>query len=183
VLFRWILWAFGPAPDDLFVPEISVTYLNRPPPSPFNKTKVALIIENRPLPHLSPLLLHMVSVVPPDWRFLFLGSQESINHINTSRAVQHHERNGKLDMRLIPNNVSIAGQEEVSQLLTSNWFYDQMIGPAEWLLHFQSDSIMCANSELSLNSWLKYDWVGAPWYVQKIDAYIRARIHYGNSSI
>jgi len=30
-------------------------------------------------------------------------------------------------------------------------------------LIFQTDSIMCANSGVSLNSWLDYDYVGAPW--------------------
>lgn len=28
---------------------------------------------------------------------------------------------------------------------------------------FQPDSIFCVNSEQSLNDWLEWDWVGAPW--------------------
>src|SRR4051812_6331847 len=41
----------------------------------FNKTKVALLIEDRPLGQLAPLMLHMMNVVPPDWVFRFYGSQ------------------------------------------------------------------------------------------------------------
>jgi len=32
----------------------------------------------------------------------------------------------------------------------------------EWLMKYEADSIMCANSGDSLNDWLDYDWAGAP---------------------
>lgn len=164
---------FGPSHETVkqSLPRVSVNYHpNRPPPSPFNETKLALLIETRPLGHLAPQLLHMISVVPPDWRFLFLGSNESIAHINASLPVQNHERNGKLDIRLLPDNITVNGQEPTSQTFTNLWFYEEVIGGnrgVENLLVFQSDSILCANSELSLNDWLEYDWVGAPWYVSQ----------------
>jgi len=36
----------------------------------------------------------------------------------------------------------------------------------EWLMKFESDSILCANSDDSLNDWLDYSWAGAPRQVQ-----------------
>lgn len=150
-------------------------------PSPYNASKVAFLMEDRPIPHLAPLLLHMISVVPPDWRFLFMGSEESIAFLNTSLPVQMHEANGKLDMEQIPENWTVKGQEELSVTMTSTEFWEHIGGRSqwdwrnpwldraktrsqvEWMLIFQTDSIMCANSKVSLNKWLDYDWVGAPW--------------------
>ncbi|KAI9816923.1 MAG: hypothetical protein M1827_001568 [Pycnora praestabilis] len=129
----------------------------------FNESKVALLIENRSSPNLAPLLLHMISVVPQDWRFRFMGSRLSVAHLNRSVAIRHQVDTGKLDLTYIPKNMSTSGQEMISRFLTTPWIYDTVLAPAEWLLIFQTDSIMCANSRGDLNDWLEYDWVGAPW--------------------
>ncbi|KAI0448118.1 hypothetical protein F4803DRAFT_545637 [Xylaria telfairii] len=135
----------------------------KPQDSPFNESKVALLIENRALPMLAPLLLHFIAVVPPDWRFRFMGSPESVAALNTSHAVRAQVTSGKLDLTLIPSNMSTSGQEMISRFLTNLWLYETVLRPAEWLLVFQTDSILCANSRQNLNDYLDYDWVGAPW--------------------
>jgi hypothetical protein len=109
-------------------------------------------------------MLHFISVVPPDWRFRFMGSNESVQKINSSRAIRDHVASGKLDLTYIPSNMTTNSQEEISVFLTTLWLYETVLQPAEWLLVFQTDSILCANSRQSLNSWLGYDWVGAPWH-------------------
>lgn len=138
----------------------------KPQDSPFNASKVALLIENRPFPMLAPLLLHFISVVPPDWRFRFMGSPESVASVNRSVAVRSQVASGKLDLTYIPTNMSTAGQEMISRFLTNLWLYETVLRPAEWLLVFQTDSILCANSRQNLNEYLDYDWVGAPWNPQ-----------------
>ncbi|EPS44899.1 hypothetical protein H072_1112 [Dactylellina haptotyla CBS 200.50] len=129
----------------------------------FNKSKVALLIEDRPLGQLAPLMLHMINVVPPDWSFRFYGSQKSIDHLNHSLPIQMWERLGKLTMELVPSNLTLHGQQELSKTFTNLWFYETLLAPAEYLLVFQTDSVMCANSGMNLNDWLHFDWVGAPW--------------------
>lgn len=129
----------------------------------FNVTKVGLLIENRPFPILAPLMLHFMSVMPPDWRFRFMGSIESVAHINKSMAIREQVMAGKLDLTYIPSNMSTGSQEEISRFLTNLWLYEVVLQPAEWLLVFQTDSILCANSRQNLNDYLGYDWVGAPW--------------------
>jgi hypothetical protein len=133
------------------------------PRSPFNASKVALLIENRVNPVLAPLMLHFMSVVPPDWRFHFIGSPESVAYINGSRAIRDAVAIGKMDLSYIPANMSTSSQEEISRFLTTLWLYETLLYPAEWLLIFQTDSMLCANSRQSLDNWLEYDWVGAPW--------------------
>ena len=126
-------------------------------------SKVALLIENRPYAFLAPLMLHFISVVPPDWRFRFMGSEESVASINQSVAIRHQVDIGKLDLTYIPPNMSVASTEYISRFLTNLWLYETVLQPAEWLLVFQSDSILCANSRQNIDDYLEYDWVGAPW--------------------
>jgi hypothetical protein len=143
------------------LPSLTFEYGTKPK---FNESKVALLIENRPDPILAPLMLHFMSVVPPDWRFRFMGSVESIESVNSSVAIREQVTAGKLDLTYIPANMSTASQEEISRFLTTLWLYEQVLQPAEWLLIFQTDSVLCANSPHNLNEFLEYDWVGAPWH-------------------
>ncbi|KAI0528111.1 hypothetical protein F5B22DRAFT_641084 [Xylaria bambusicola] len=147
------------------IPALSSTIPSSfsPQNAPFNASKVALLIENRALPNLAPLLLHFIAVVPPDWRFRFMGSSESVSSLNASHAVRSQVATGKLDLTFIPTNMSTSGGEMISRFLTNLWVYETLLHPAEWLLVFQSDSILCANSRQNLNDFLEYDWVGAPW--------------------
>lgn len=144
------------------LPKASLEY-HAPAPRPYNESKVALLIENRANPILAPLMLHFMSVVPAEWRFRFMGSAESVAHINGSVAIREQVQAGKLDLTLIPANMSTAGTEQISRFLTTLWLYEVVLQPAEWLLVFQTDSILCANSRRNLNDYLEYDWVGAPW--------------------
>ncbi|KAL9011496.1 MAG: hypothetical protein Q9173_003659 [Seirophora scorigena] len=139
--------------------SVSVTY----PTSPFNESKVAFLVENRPLPTLAPLMLHFMGVLPQNWRFRFMGSPESVRSVRASRAIRHQVEAGKLDLTHIPSNMTTGGQEQISRFLTTLWLYEKVLQPAEWLLVFQTDSILCANSDGNLDDWLDYDWVGAPW--------------------
>lgn len=184
----------GPSPakvvQNINVPKISIDlHPNRLVASPYNESKVAFLLEDRPIPHLAPLVLHMISVVPPDWLFLFVGSKESINFLNSSLPIQRYEGMGKLVMRELPKEATVHGQEEVSVTFTSLWFWKWLGGKGtwdyndpylddwveskdgrrvrrpqvEWMLVFQTDSIMCANAPKGLNDYLEWDYVGAPW--------------------
>ncbi|RYP49180.1 hypothetical protein DL768_005058 [Monosporascus sp. mg162] len=147
--------------QEVDVPRVSIEY-KQPLGSPYNESKVALLIENRADPILAPLMLHFMSVVPPDWRFRFMGSTESVEHINRSVAIRQQVSAGKLDLTYIPSNMSTAGQEMISRFLTNLWLYETVLRPTEWLLVFQTDSILCANSHQTLNDYLEYDWAGRP---------------------
>lgn len=93
---------------------------------------------------------------------MFIGSNKSVISVSRSFAAQYHEANGKLDLVVLPKPYSIESKEHVFRLLTDIKFYNQFLPDVEWLLKFESDAIMCANSDDSLNDWLHYDWAGAP---------------------
>ncbi len=121
-----------------------------------------MIIEARPIPHLVPQIHHMMAVVPPDWRFLFIGSNKSVAAVGKSFGTKYQQAAGKLDLMIAPEPWSIEDQEHIWRMLTDTRFYDELLPGVEWLLKFESDSILCSNSETSLNDWLDYDWAGSP---------------------
>ncbi|KAL8825464.1 MAG: hypothetical protein Q9170_007778 [Blastenia crenularia] len=144
------------------LPSVKVHF--KPPPPKYNGTKIALLIEERPVKHITPLLLHMPYVVPPDWQLFYLGSLESLSIVNKSIAIQHHQIDGKLQLKTAPRKESYAPREQRNRMLTDVAFYKEYLPAAEWLFMYHTDSILCANAQSDLNDWLKYDWVGAPCY-------------------
>ncbi|OLN83707.1 hypothetical protein CCHL11_09718 [Colletotrichum chlorophyti] len=145
------------------IPKIKVDWHPTDDPrARYNASKLALIIEPRPIPHLVPQLLHMTSVVPPDWRFLFIGSNKSVVSVARSYGIKHQQVIGKLDLMVLPEPWSIDSKENVYRLLTDVRFYDEFLPGVEWILKFESDSILCSNSPTSLNEWLHWSWAGAP---------------------
>lgn len=134
----------------------------------FNVSKLALIMEPRPLPHLAPLIVHMIGVVPPDWRFLFIGSSWSVHGVEKSKAIQYHRDTGKLELVKLPKPWRLEKGEDVSRLMTDVRFYDEFIPAAEWVFRFEHDSILCANSPVSLDEWLSWSWAGLPRYLSSL---------------
>ncbi|OBT85100.1 hypothetical protein VE02_06499 [Pseudogymnoascus sp. 03VT05] len=128
----------------------------------YDPTKLALLIEGRAKPHLVPQILHMISVVPPEWRFLFIGTNKSVAAVGRSFAIKHQQAAGKLDLMVVPKPWEIKNKEHVWRMLTDSHFYTDLIPGVEWIMKYESDSIMCSNSKDSLNDWLRYDWAAAP---------------------
>ena len=151
------------------IPAIKVDWTTTDDPrARYNQSKIAMIIEPRVIPHLVPQLLHMISVVPPDWRFLFIGSNKSVVSVGRSYATKHQQVIGKLDLMILPEPWEIESKEKVFRLLTDIRFYNEFLPGIEWILKFEADSILCSNSETSLNDWLHWSWAGAPRYVTSL---------------
>jgi hypothetical protein len=134
--------------------------------SPYDPTKLAFLVETRPLPHLPFLFIHMTSLMPPEWTFKFMGSPGptgSIEHLRSSPAIRHLESISKLEILPLPSNYSLSNRETISQMFTDCHLYNTILAPAEHLLVFQPDSIFCANSPRTINDFLEWDWIGAPW--------------------
>jgi hypothetical protein len=134
-----------------------------PPPSPYDATKVAFLVETRPLPHLPALFAHMTTIIPPEWTFRFMGSPIAISSMRKSPLIPRLEKTGKLTFLELPSNYSLKDRETISQMFTDRHLYADILAPAEHLLVFQPDSIFCANAPKTLNDFLEYDWIGAPW--------------------
>lgn len=154
-----ILQPYHTSNDNISLPHLECP----PPPSPYDDTKLAFLVETRPLPHLPALFTHMTALIPQEWRFKLMGSDEVISFMRANPFVSRLETSGKLSIVPIPANYSLAGREEISQMFTDPYLYNHHLAPAEHLLVFQPDSIFCANAPETLNDFLEWDWIGAPW--------------------
>ncbi|KAF7867069.1 uncharacterized protein EAF02_009855 [Botrytis sinoallii] len=113
------------------------------PTSTLDPTKLAFMVETRPLPHLPLQLTHMTSVIPQEWTFKFMGSTlPSIIYLDFTTCEIY--------------------RESISQMFTDPELY-KSLSPAEHLLVFQPDSIFCTKAPTTLNDFIEYDYIGAPW--------------------
>ena len=128
---------------------------------PYESRKLATIIEVRNLPHLGALLLSFLSVLPLDWPMLAWVSPENIEVLRASPSILRNIESGRLTLQLFPHQFDTHNQEYFSRFLTKPTFWELL--DAEWILFFQSDSILCSRSPQHIDDWIGYDWVGAPW--------------------
>ncbi|KAG4425882.1 hypothetical protein IFR04_001089 [Cadophora malorum] len=133
------------------------------PPPPYDPRKLAFLVETRPLPHLPALFTHMMTIIPPEWTFKFMGSPVALAFMRASPTISRFEASGKLQFLEVPSNYSLSNRETISQMFTDPHLYRDILSPAEHLLVWQPDSIFCANAPTTLNDFLQWDWIGAPW--------------------
>lgn len=131
-------------------------------PLALNRTKLAVIIETRPLPELVPVILNFLANVPPDWPFRIYHSLENWALLNRSASLRRYSAEGRIRTYLHPAWVPYASYDDVSEWLTTKTFWEHL-SPAEHILFFQSDSILCGNAHSSIEDFVDYDWVGASW--------------------
>ncbi|KAL5320436.1 hypothetical protein ACEPPN_011240 [Leptodophora sp. 'Broadleaf-Isolate-01'] len=145
------------------LPSFKSTSTTVLPSSPYDLRKLAFLVETRPLPHLPALFTHMMTIIPPEWTFKFMGSPVALAFMRASPTIARFEASGKLQFLDIPSNYSLSNRETISQMFTDPHLYRDILAPAEHLLVWQPDSIFCANAPTTLNDFLQWDWIGAPW--------------------
>jgi predicted cupin superfamily sugar epimerase len=129
-----------------------------PSPSVKPPTNVAVIIEDRPLSNLASLILYFSSILGPSWPIkLFTTGGSGPDSPAFRRAVE----DGRIAVHNLPDGVRFNEHRAVTEFLTKPWFWEQL-APAGHVFMFQADSIICANSQLRVEDFLEYDFVGAP---------------------
>lgn len=123
--------------------------------------KAAVIIETRYRTNLVPLILHFSAVLGPTWPILIYTNAESLDLFSGSKALARNINSGLMQIRVLPPTVIFTNSNSVSSFLTKKWIWESL-APAENILMFQSDSMLCANAPLSVDDFFAYDFVGAP---------------------
>jgi len=123
----------------------------------------AIIIEPRKHRALSYVLNNILTNLSNDWNVVVChGTQnaEFVNNIISSDLSTY--RNRIILRNLGVDNLDLIGY---NKLLTTKSFYDYI--PTEMFLVFQTDSIIISRYAHLINSFLRYDYVGAPWIRNK----------------
>jgi len=126
-----------------------------------SSSKVAIIIETRQSGGIIPLVLHFATVLGPDWPVVVYTPAENFGSFSTSHALIRYIKAGRIVVRPLADGVYFPSWDSVSEFLTSKWMWEDL-APAEHVLIFQSDSIICANSVRSVEDFLEWDLIGAP---------------------
>lgn len=121
--------------------------------------KVAVILEDRNLTQLMPLMMHFSSILGPTWPIVLFTSANA--SLSTSAPFLSAVEDSRILVKHIPEGTKLKTSHSVSSFLTKPWFWEQL-APAKHVLLFQADSILCANSPVRVDDFLEYDMVGAP---------------------
>ncbi|KAH8601785.1 hypothetical protein B0O99DRAFT_680904 [Bisporella sp. PMI_857] len=131
-----------------------------PPTTAIDSTNIAVIIEDRPLPKLAPLLLHFSSVLGPAWPIILYTTRNQ-HSVPKSAPFRRAISEGRILIRHVPFGIQFSRQQDIAEFMTLPWLWEHL-APAEHVLVFQADSIICANSALKVDDFLQYDFIGAP---------------------
>ncbi|KAL8757028.1 MAG: hypothetical protein Q9184_004319 [Pyrenodesmia sp. 2 TL-2023] len=164
VVLALILYALGRLPAARSR-DCSELRLNASAPmtsvSPIDPTKIATIIENRPLANLVPLILAFSAVLGPSWPIRILHSPQNTNLFTSSPSITRLIQSNQVTLDLLPPGLNFTTHEPVSAFFATPWLWENL-APAKHILLFQTDSILCANSLRRVDDFLEYDFIGAP---------------------
>jgi Protein of unknown function (DUF5672) len=145
--------------DNAPASHTSPTYTPSKPQKDIIGDKVAVILEDRNLTHLMPLMMHFSAVLGPTWPIVLFTSPNAT--LSTSAPFQRAVADSRILIKYIPEGTKLKTSHAVSSFLTEPWFWEQL-APSKRVLLFQADSILCANSPTRVDDFLEYDMVGAP---------------------
>ncbi|CAF1042582.1 unnamed protein product [Didymodactylos carnosus] len=134
-----------------------------------NYSYIAIIVELRSLPVTIAVIHNIISHIPYEWPILIFHSEQNLNFI-TNSTLQKYIQSHKISLRqlekLSTNNTDDyrVWHRYWNTLFTSKTFWLNI--PAEKILVFQTDTIMCSNSPHHIEDFLHYDYIGAPWHLK-----------------
>ncbi|RFU27837.1 hypothetical protein B7463_g8493, partial [Scytalidium lignicola] len=129
--------------------------------------KVAVITDTQYSPRLVPLILHYHAVLGPDWPIVFYTSEETLEKhfnpesANTSAIWNRAVQDGSIQIRPVPAEFNLTSRDGVNIYLSRPWLWEQL-APAQHVLVFQTDAILCGNSYRTMDDFLEWDFIGAP---------------------
>ncbi|KAL3420103.1 hypothetical protein PVAG01_08602 [Phlyctema vagabunda] len=129
--------------------------------NPLAGKNVAAIVENRPLDNLIPLILHFSSVLGPDWPIHIFTTDANAISLRSSATVTRNIDAGLIVIQPLPMSIDFKKHSSVSAFFTQPWFW-QALAPAEKILMFQGDSMICSRATQTIEDYTQYDFIGAP---------------------
>ncbi|KAK9781896.1 hypothetical protein AB5N19_06327 [Seiridium cardinale] len=123
--------------------------------------RAAVIMENRPLENLVPVMLHFHSVLGPEWPLIFYTIPETAANLSASAPFKRAVDEGRIQIRFLPDSVTFSSHRAVSLFLAEAWLWEDL-APYQKILMFQDDSVICSASPARVDDFIQYDLIGAP---------------------
>ena len=133
----------------------------------------AVIVEPRKHTALEFVLRNFLTNLSAEWKIIVFHGTENIAFVN---AIVTSLRTNRISMvNLHVRNLTLPSY---SRLLTTPAFYQHI--PTEMFLVFQTDTMIFAEQKDLINTFLHYDYVGAPWHGAPTS---RAGLRIGNGGL
>ena len=124
-------------------------------------TKVAVLVETRNAPLLTPTISHYLVSIPQDWPVVLWVTDEIRETLLRTRLIAEQAADGRVVINTLPDEqISVLDALGNTEFMTRPWFWQQHM--QEFMFYFQSDGVLCSASNTTLDDWLGYTWVGAP---------------------
>jgi hypothetical protein len=143
------------------IPDINNHHASSSPTTSLQTSKVAAIMETRASHNLIPLILHFSSVLGPTWPIKIFTTAAVVTNLSISAPFKRHLDDKSFEIVYLPEGQKFNTHKSVSTFFTSAWFWEQL-APADHVLMFQADSMLCSNSPRKVDDFLQWDFVGAP---------------------
>jgi hypothetical protein len=88
-------------------------------------------------------------------------TSENFGSFSTSHSLLRMQKAGRVVVRSLEPGTFFPSWDSVSYFLTKKWLWENL-APAEHILIFQNDAILCSNSVRSVEDFFEYDLIGAP---------------------
>ncbi|KAI8593472.1 hypothetical protein BDZ88DRAFT_404780 [Geranomyces variabilis] len=123
---------------------------------------VAVMVEGRPLRNLVPIILYFSGYLGPEWPIHIFHGQDNAALLRSSGPIQKRIKQGSIILHPLSSSmIDFKTHDAVSRFLTQPPLWEALL-PATHALMFQADSMLCSNSALRPEDFLKYSFVGAP---------------------
>jgi hypothetical protein len=134
-----------------------IKFLIDQPPAEIRYPNIAVLVEFRSVDHIIAIVFNVNQHLPSSWHILIFHGKDNEKFIRESGLAPLIAL-GKVNLSLME---AVYDRTRTNELLTTPAFWKRI--PAEKILIFQIDSVMCSNSRHKITDFLQYDYIGAPW--------------------
>ena len=106
-----------------------------------------------------PVVLNFINILPDEWKIKIFHGKSAYNYIYYSDLKDYIDSNKIFLQQLDVDNLNAY---TYSDLLKSKKFWEDCL--VENILIFQTDSVLCKNSEFNINDFLDFDYIGSAWW-------------------
>ncbi len=122
---------------------------------------LAVMVETREHPALVPIVLNMIETLAvPVQLFHGPGNKAYIENSPLKALIERG------DIVLSALKTDILNAKAYNTLLLAKEFWQQLVSRGKVLI-FQTDSILCGNSDYTLESFMEFDYIGSKWKRQR----------------
>jgi len=123
-------------------------------------SKVAVIVETRKHKALPFVLDNVMSVLPEDWDLQIFHGSNNLDYIN--EVISENQYLGGRDFFCNDLEIdTITADDSSLEIMLTEDFWNKVVG--ETVLYFESDTMLCPNSEYKVEDFEHFDYIGGYW--------------------